>query len=77
MKFLRETLEQLSAAMQFANVSSLRELEALLESRESSAPAPLRRHAAGRIQHRKQGEGRTMDLSAFARRDALKPSGQS
>jgi hypothetical protein len=81
MKSLREKLKQISTAMEFANVDTLREFEGLLESRESSAPAPIRvrRTAAGRAahMHRERGEGQTIiDFAAYARRAVLKPSGQ-
>lgn len=75
MKSLREKLRQIASALEFANADNFREFERLLESRESVAP--VRRSAAGRAVHRRrQSEGRTIDFSVFARRAALKPSGQ-
>jgi len=81
MKTLRQKLEQLSRAMEFANVDTYTEFNRLLEAHETApqakaAAAPCRTSTQKRPARRAFSYDHVIDFGTFAQRAALKTAGQ-
>lgn len=78
MSFFRSKARQLFQAMEFANIDRLDELERLFERRADEGSSRKRSDRdTALVRERDFGDPRVIDFVAFARRTALRSSGQS